>query len=1638
MLSDEGKFIPEDVARQEEEKTVENKAAQYISLAEGRKFFRWAEEDIGLINENENEDQIIGPDYNKIRTKGILNARLAESEFDCNETAYAKKHLETALRIIPKMDSNSAYQAALYAMEVAYKIYGYEKVVQIAKMIKDSPDDLQKSSTGMVNLKLIKFQVLEDRVEEARETLNLISEEFPYRGGAISSVAEGLAKNGKEEESKKFFFEAKRFADKLESSELRGIQLSEVALSQAKVGFQEDALATIDKIIKIRKMEVGEVYRKLFKYFAENEDLDNLEFYFNTLPDYIGKGYVAQDYLDLLVKKNEDYKIDKFLKSIIDQKEIFYAYNYLIELEIRNNKHTLAKKHLEEIVEREDGRPTVNFGNFYAMLGDFESAVSTFNQLKQEDIRAEELVRLKCFIAVEKYNHGFPEDGKLLLTETKEYMGELFEGSSLSEYNKSQISKILAESYAACGMLAETTELIQAKNGLNNENIHIEIAKLVLKKNKNEEIYLEDIRSDVFKEGEINKELLEAIVISEDKETINEIIAQAPDNQKKLVESLVRETALKYGSQYLDSKELIKLVESNAYPTLLSIEKFNNLDKTDALALIDLGYRDLVAYWPEYFSGLDDEVAFKIFENNSDNSHEVNLALVTNLNKFSLENSSAVFIKSLEAKDYHLAFTITNFLWQWSDLSSEVALKLITSSDIRGNKTNIGKKILDHLDSFEKLNEEVALELIDCGNTRNILEKKEHFDIDRTTLVDRTIKAGYGLYILENLDQFSDFNQNNLIIKFVEAGASKDVANSRWPFENITFEVGLKLAEQGHGVYVAKNQEKFADIDYYELAKKMYETGQSNQLNASVELFKGEWLKNAEYYKLLPSEYIALESVLAEKKDTKLTDEAVVEMTSGLEVRGCWEDFQNVIDPFEEGEYIFGAKKMFEYMYRPKLSRHDALHAFQSVIKLYEFSGLTPNQFYSGILQQVSMDNSHYNEGTAHHLLNSIAQTLKLDQQKIDEIKAQALEFQTIPELAGLVDYMTDTQKIFSSWDNLKRFSELVQLLDRSDILKELVDLAKEAESDPKKEKLYKYISTIAWHKTSKVNMEAVIEFWRRPGKFLDHADSHTPEKIHAHKKPSNYVEIPHMDLTAEELRDALVCGDMDRIQAFPGTLTIEYSLAEKQEIDETLDIKARLKSAIGSRRDGTANPTLFNAVAQYFKQRGKELNVTVQGYLSGDPLPLNEQDQAEQVLAELIDRFPNHSIKKQEPDKKYYRAQIHSKSDPEAVLAGNDTACCMPFGSGKNNVYTFNPNCALFAIQEKTGDNWRTIAQSVLTMDRDVEKSIPSIVEQMETPGVSITQVLPDSILTMKKAKPACDNIEVSPNAIDKEAVIDKIYADFFSVYLEWYNKNATGDQDFRPILDEEEVIIGTGYTDTLTELPKIKNTFAPLAPVGYSDKTGPQVYTLNLQEQRSPEILLSKESVNFTEAPSTHELTSITDPNIKPLTYLDSLPVAYLEGKAYSDNQSLMTYLHNMENGLIAKDINNESKNRPNLSLKYVDDERKIRGYMLAYEGREDGKPVIYISDLASDKESRMAGGKLIQTFIELYNESYLTKGKNVPLLLEARESTSYKIITRQIEKIGSKYGIKFEIEELETYLEGSDVMHRLLITPEKIEYI
>ena len=400
------------------------------------------------------------------------------------------------------------------------------------------------------------------------------------------------------------------------------------------------------------------------------------------------------------------------------------------------------------------------------------------------------------------------------------------------------------------------------------------------------------------------------------------------------------------------------------------------------------------------------------------------------------------------------------------------------------------------------------------------------------------------------------------------------------------------------------------------------------------------------------------------------------------------------------------------------------------------------------------------------------------------------------------------------------------------------------------------------------------------------------------------------------------------------------------------------------------------------------------------------------------------------------FRAMIHPKSSPEGVLAGNDTASCMPFGSGKNNVYMFNPGCAQFTLQKQSSEGeWRTVAQSVLTRDISVGKNISTLLQSVEESTGTLAEILPEDILLNGKQYIACDNVEVSPNFSDSNEgnLVAPLYQDFFAAYFQFLNDSS---------IDTAKIVVGQGYSKNISHLPHEENTYLPQAPMSYSDKTGEQVYVLAPQALSSANASREiKTEVRESSVPS-NEKTGIV-----PLTFRDSLAVGFIEGKAYRDNSSLITHLHNMENGLIAKDIANVHHERPNLSVKYTDASGKMRGYLFAYEGssagdngsnrwdyedepKQDEEKIIYISDLASDRDGGVTGGRLILSFLELYKTNYLDKGNALPIVCEAREGTSYELIKDHADDYARRLGVPIDISELNKYEVEQDKMHTLRI--------
>ncbi len=713
----------------------------------------------------------------------------------------------------------------------------------------------------------------------------------------------------------------------------------------------------------------------------------------------------------------------------------------------------------------------------------------------------------------------------------------------------------------------------------------------------------------------------------------------------------------------------------------------------------------------------------------------------------------------------------------------------------------------------------------------------------------------------------------------------------------------------------------------------------------------------------------------------------------------------HINDWLETGAKALGYERMARFMERGDTPPHDMLFAIDKIVQLYKSSTLTPDKFLEYILLQVKMDRSPYEIGKSYNHFNSIAQSLNLDFSKSLNTARKYPEF---PQLQELVQNFDTAEKIFSSWKSLKRFADLSKFLSRTTLLDALSELKRSGRTT-----LYNYIETLAFHESSNVNLELVTQFWRDPRRFLDIEEGRACHR----KKPSNYTHMPHLDLSPEQLRDALVEGKMDRLQVFT-PMKIVYQVPVSGTI--YADTRCALAAALGSQAKQIAGEArnvgkVFAEANRLLRAEGKNLKDYLAGAEAGAEL--------ESKLLQLV-YHPDFGIPRQTLQ---FEAELHCKSDPLGVLAGNDTACCMPFGSGKNNVYTFNLNTAHFTIRYTNVEgSKRTIAQSVITKDKDIQMPIPKALRMLESEQMNLAQIVPESVLRDAPTYLACDNIEVAQNFKTGiyPGIIERLYRDFFREYMERYaaQQNLTADR----------VLIGLNYSDTMVHLPRVANTFAPLAPASYSDNTGESVLTLSLAGKAEALI----RTVTASDLPRiTPEKTKVR--GVEHLDFRHTLEVAFLEGKIYDENKALMVFLHDIENSLIAAAINNQVKQRPNLNLLYKQGGR-VHGYLLAYEGRHNGEenpelkglPIIYVSDIAARDNSSLAGGKLMRGLLEVYREQYLQKGNPISIYGEFREHTSYKLLKAHLDDMAKELGITFELQEFKTYQEGKDVMHPVLI--------
>ncbi|MBH41392.1 MAG: hypothetical protein CL685_01625 [Candidatus Magasanikbacteria bacterium] len=788
---------------------------------------------------------------------------------------------------------------------------------------------------------------------------------------------------------------------------------------------------------------------------------------------------------------------------------------------------------------------------------------------------------------------------------------------------------------------------------------------------------------------------------------------------------------------------------------------------------------------------------------------------------------------------------------------------------------------------------------------------------------------------------------------------------------------------------------------------------------------KGEFLKIKEEFTLFDAFDFFGEAVKEAK--AKLKYEALKNRNSD------WSHPQKNKN-FEKGAEVFGYRRMLAFV-KPNHT-HDALYAFNRVLELQEISGLNDNMFYHNILQQVAMDTGTHgeDEDTSYQKLNKITQGFNKD---IEGTLNKAKEYKDLPMLIELLKKMNSPSKVFGSWKMLIQYKDLTHYLENEELLHEL-----EEEENPN---LKNYVNTLLFH-PSVEDSRAVELFYTNPYEYFGLEASYTSQDVHNSKKPTNYVEIPHLDLSSTELRDALVNGVLDKIQVWK-PLEVTYTVASKAEVRKEqqeffkksfLEV---LKEFLGKESALTkkAKSKLFGKISHIIKtqleeekaseplKRAKEmLKEMVKGF--GKELSQLSEDSKEEIRREVY-KIKQGSVTNLSTTK--YTIKTTLKSDPNAIVGSE----CMQFGDGKNTSYTFNPICGMLIVQR----GGRPTAQSVLTLNKNIFTQIADIEEYLESGQTNIADILPQEILMKEKSYITCDSVEVPRNYRNEEydQLLRSLYRDFFKEYLAKFGEAQN--------LNTKEVISGSCDYE-LPGLEDRENTYLALSPVSYSDTYEVEEVGALLLEG-SDDIFYTEKFVEELPCEGIQE-TPIHNKQIEYLTFKDSLETSYIEGKVYKDT-TLKQGAAEMENALIAKDINNAAKERPNLSLKHVTEDGKMQAYLVAYEGEydydlhnenyvekgSDKESCIYVMDIAKLYEAKKGVGmELFTEFFRLYQENYIKKDKLIPIVAEAREVSSYKLITRYLNGLGKSVGIEFVLEEGDSYQEGNDTMHPVTIKPIK----
>ncbi|MFH1790594.1 MAG: hypothetical protein ABH885_01235 [Candidatus Omnitrophota bacterium] len=709
--------------------------------------------------------------------------------------------------------------------------------------------------------------------------------------------------------------------------------------------------------------------------------------------------------------------------------------------------------------------------------------------------------------------------------------------------------------------------------------------------------------------------------------------------------------------------------------------------------------------------------------------------------------------------------------------------------------------------------------------------------------------------------------------------------------------------------------------------------------------------------------------------------------------------------------------------------------------------------------------------------------------------------------LSALVNELVSDGKCFENWKQFGRLEGIVALVDSDEIglpigryRRKAEDESLSAEERRKNAVLYDYYNGLCQHPAMS-GYGALALMLSKPEEFLGLSDRNSPEAFHEMKKPSRLLEVPYIDIApgaksarekASALIEGLILGKFDGVQALrefdtgltfldiafaldprmkslEGRALLDY-IADKKYTDEFLEVARGIDPELRSK-------TGAGLLAYARKYAGEEdLKEMLLGYyraVLGDTrriVPGRVRQTIEKLIA-LIEgerqsgkrvsfekyvaltknaRFGVDDLLKHRKPKYEYRIRMVPKSEYLAMLTGNESVNCMAFGSGKLNVYVFNPNSSILALTREIrgpdGDTReRVLASSVVTVDRKMPVNTADLMAKIlgatrrGGEGLDLHEILsgmvdlpPEEDMLDHISRDvvlAGDNVEAGVNAKQKRVkgfnfneIVLLAYLNFFSGYIAQFPRTRGGR-----LINPDYAVVGSAFSVFLRKLLKeIPNNYAQAAPVSYSDNVGKTTLFMPLRK-------------------GVEEPTEPADESplqgIRPITFEDTLDVAYVEGKAFSNREHLKSNLVGIEMELMAAAYNEalQGWERKHLSLGYYEN-GKLTGYILACVGTdENGDEIIYIPDYAVLKPHGSAGGRLLVGLFDsisevqrLFTEKY-GPDKKVRVRFEATTggTGSYTMLERRKKWLEERYG--FRIEKDEDLGDGRMLVELVPVTPQ-----